>query len=313
MSSIQISDFFPKGSATDPGVCGGSKHYGKGFPQVAEEDPGYIGWAIAKLDQEGAQGWVKKLAEWGKAHGYTSSSGRAQQQRQQQQQQAAAAHGAAPDGAAAPPRRHRRAVGCLVHHRLRRRGRAARGAQARARGRRGRSAHGQGLAPRRALARRVHAHAPQHDPPEVQVCVGAHQRLGPHGATRRGTPRSTAMAYWVCQVPRGARLPRQATTSTCFKLDLADQSAAGFDEDAHRLARGNALDGAEAGPVLAGPRLADAAAGRPAGARGRRRAPPPRPGDSSKRPRPRPRPPRPPRPPPRPSRGPSAATSPSAT
>ena len=244
MSSIQISDFFPKGSAMDPGVCGGSKHYGKGFPQVAEEDPGYIGWAIAKLDQEGAQGWVKKLAEWGKAHGYTSSSGRAQQQRQQQQQQQqqhTAQHPTAPplrrgvtaapsvasftigsDGVAAPPeapKREREA--------------------------------GAGDPPMAKASRHVVRSRAEYTPTRLNTTRPKSKFAweltnGSDNMVHASWDATQQQTFWLSKCHE-ARAYRDKQDLDCFKLDIADQSAPGFDEDAHRLARGNALDGAESG------------------------------------------------------------------
>jgi hypothetical protein len=209
-------------------VCGGSKHYGDSFLQVAEDDPGYIGWAIAKTEQDGAQGWVKKLAEWGKAHGFTASSGRAQQQRQQQAPPLrrgvptappVASYAIAPNGVAEPPKRER-------------------GVDA-------------------------------DDPPMAKASRSLVRSRAEYTPTRLNTTRPKSkfaweltngsddmvhatwdpaqrQTFWISKCHE-ARAYRDGHDLACFKLDIADQSAAGFDEDAHRRARGNALDGAEAG------------------------------------------------------------------
>ena len=56
-------------------MCGGSKHGGQSFDQVARRDPDYIAWAICCSRLGGAQDWVNRLAEWGKARGFTESGG----------------------------------------------------------------------------------------------------------------------------------------------------------------------------------------------------------------------------------------------
>ena len=98
-------------AADEENVCGGTKHFRQSFDQVAKRDLGYIAWAICCSRLGGAQGWVNRLAEWGKARGFTESGGRPESRKWRPQrfpsqltpQEVPGATTAAP--AAAPPGR----------------------------------------------------------------------------------------------------------------------------------------------------------------------------------------------------------------
>jgi hypothetical protein len=62
------------------GPCGGNKHSGKLFSVVHQEDVGYVQWAVGKLAEGGASGWVEGLAKYGLAVGVQSKQPRQQSQ-----------------------------------------------------------------------------------------------------------------------------------------------------------------------------------------------------------------------------------------
>ena len=94
------------------GPCGGNKHAGKLFSVVHQEDVGYVQWAIGKLAEGGATGWVEGLAKYGQAVGVQPKQLRQQPQQPQQPQQFHAQPPptrweSAPAAGAPPPKRAR--------------------------------------------------------------------------------------------------------------------------------------------------------------------------------------------------------------
>lgn len=59
----------PSNALALDGPCGGNKHAGKLFSVVHQEDAGYVQWAVTKLAEGGASGWVEALAKYGQAVG----------------------------------------------------------------------------------------------------------------------------------------------------------------------------------------------------------------------------------------------------